>query len=280
LSTRLTTALSRLLYAVVPVEVSGRAGVGVGTAFLFSSEHGSGTVPVLVANRSLIERADTGRFYFTRGDGDQAVSGEHLAFEMEQFSTIWHPHPDPGVDLAVAPFGPVAAQLQQAGRTAFVSFLDRRLVAAVEDPDIDVIEEVLVLGFIGGLIDERSILPVTQKGVTASPFQRDYAGTRGFLVQFPVYPSVGGSPVVVMRRRETQVAEGIERVTDFRLIGVITDVAEWRDGGVRFIPVPPAPPREGAAWLPFARAIRAEAIGEVVDDLIKTHLGPAEPEVP
>jgi hypothetical protein len=38
-----------------------------------------------------------------------------------------------------------------------------------------------------------------------------------------------------------------------------------------FVPIPPAPPPAGAAWVPFALAVRAETIEEAVEDLLRTH---------
>ena len=266
------SALSRLLYALVPLEVRGPDWSGVGTTFLYTSTQPEGTVPVLVANRSLVERAEAGHFYFTRAEGGRAILGEHIGCELEEAATLWHPHPDPAIDLAVAAFGPIPSQLERAGRSAYVSSLDRTLVANVTDRDVDAIEEVFVLGFVAGLQDRAHILPLTQRGITSSPFQVDYDGRRAFVVQVPVYPGLGGSPVIVVRQENRIGSGSIERVTQVRLLGVLSQVAEWGQGSMSFVPIPPAPPPAGAAWVPFALAIRAETIEEAVDDLLRTHL--------
>ena len=260
-----------MLFALVPVEVRGPLGLGVGTAFLFTSPHREGTIPMLVANRSLVERAEHGRIYFTRAEAGRVVLGEHLAFEMDEFSSLWHPHPDPEIDIAVAPFGPIPRQLERAGRSAYVSSLDQSLIPALEDRDVDVIEEVFVLGFVGGLQDRAHVMPLAQRGVTASPFQVDYDRQSAFVVQVPIYPGLGGSPVLLIRRESRPAPGTMERITQIRLLGILSRVAEWKGGGLTFVPIPPAPPPAGAAWVPFALAIRAQRIAEAVEDLLRTH---------
>lgn len=263
------SVLSRLLHALVPLEVRGPNGPGLGTTFLFSTSQGGAAIPVLVANRGFIERAELGRFYFTRAEDGRAVPGEHLAFEMPEFSTLWHPHPDPRIDLAVAPFGPILSQLERAGRTPFVSPLDQALIPGGEDPEVDVVEEVLVLGFVGGLLDRAHILPLAQRGVTASPFQVDHEELPEFVVQVPVYPGMGGSPVIVARREDRPGAGTTERVSRVRLLGALSRVAEWKEGGLTFVPIPPAPPSAGAAWVSFGTALRAEEVVVAAQDMLR-----------
>jgi hypothetical protein len=262
--------LNRMLFAMVAVVVDGPEGRALGTSFLFTSHHGDLTVPVLVANRSLVERADRGRLYFTRGEDGRPVFGEHLAIEMDDFSSWWHAHPDPAIDLAVAPFGPIPPQLEKAGRFAHVSSLDQTLIPALDDADVDVVEDVLVPGFVGGLQDRVHLLPLTQRGVTASPFQLDYDGQSAFVIQLSIYPGLGGSPVLAIRRVDLTGSGVTKRTTQIRLLGVVSRVAERKVGQFAFVPIPPAPPTSGSVWVPFALAIRADKIPEAVDDLLRT----------
>ena len=57
-----------------------------------------------------------------------------------------------------------------------------------------------MLGFPNGLTDQSSRLPLTRRGITATPLNRRFNGGREFLVDIACYPGSSGSPVFIFDR--------------------------------------------------------------------------------
>ena len=60
---------------------------------------------------------------------------------------------------------------------------------------MDAIEDILFIGYPSGIYDQANNLPITRRGLTATPLYVDYDGKPMFLIDASVFPGSSGSPV-------------------------------------------------------------------------------------
>ncbi|MBI2899054.1 MAG: hypothetical protein HYY17_02645 [Planctomycetes bacterium] len=266
--------LAKLLFSVIRMEVTAPNYSGVGTAFVFSQNWKEGHAPFLVTAAHTVENAQHGRLFFTRSKEDKPVVGEYVCLELDEFGKGWKKHPRPELDLAVLPLAPLVAQMQEKGSTVYNTALDESLLPGpAPDTGVDAVEEVMVAGFSAEIQDRLHLFPLVQKGVTANPFDVDFAKAPKFLVQLPICSGLAGSPVLVTRTFHQPTPQGLATATQIVLLGMLTDVAvrQERSAAV-FGPIPPlpAPGRADATWFPVGLAVKSSAISEVIGEFLKS----------
>jgi hypothetical protein len=133
---------------------------------------------------------------------------------------------------------------------------------------LDVIEEVIFVGYPAAYYDRVNLMPVTRQGLTASPIHFDYNGRPEFLVDGAVYFGSSGGPVFLIR--QGMYVEGGQTIggsNRFMLLGVISEVLRTTfDGQVGFIH--PAATSEGVAaarLLNLGVVLKAHLIQEAVN---------------
>jgi hypothetical protein len=81
----------------------------------------------------------------------------------------------------------------------FVRAIEASLSMEDFDEGLDAIEEVVFVGYPDGLFDEVNYLPLTRRGITASPPTADFNGRPVFLIDGSVFPGSSGSPVLILQ---------------------------------------------------------------------------------
>lgn len=249
-----------LLFAVVRIETRLRAGgTSLGTAFIVQLFRGDSALPFLVTNKHVIQGAVEGRLFFTRKGVTGPDVGKAIQIDIKDFDSVWDHHPDPEVDVAVLPLGPIIEMLGRGGEAIyFKSFTDRDLPTAEMLADLDAFETVVFCGFPNGLWDELHLLPIFRRGSTASPPNVDFQGKPQFLVDASVFPGSSGSPVVLYNPGFHTDRKGSVVIADrFFLLGIVAAVHfREEDNVITLIPAP-------ASQIPVARSREMIDLGVV-----------------
>lgn len=227
---KIETPAEQLFFTTV--YVSGWSSEGrswTGTGFVYAVPTDKGEAHFLVSNKHVFEGASRLEVRLLRkGSGDSPLWGETASAQwmVAEGEPVCASHPDPEVDVAVIPFGPVVNRLHRQGQTAFFrSFFPGHVPDAAKLQELDALEQVLFVGYPIGLYDTSNFTPIVRRGMTATPLQLDYQGKPAFLIDAAVYPGSSGSPVVLFDRGVYQDREGNTVLgTRFYLLGVLAAV--------------------------------------------------------
>lgn len=183
------------------VKLSVNDGRAVGTGFFFKvSENKNGEFkPVIVTNRHVFEDAENVEIVLTliNTEGNHEVR----KFKIDHLSGNVIFHPDNSIDLAVLPCPGIFKILQLQGYKVDTIFLDKNLIPKDgQMQDISAIEDVYIIGYPNGYMDEVNNRPLVRKGITASDYKLDYNGEKKFLVDSAIYGGSSGSPVFIYNR--------------------------------------------------------------------------------
>lgn len=204
----MTTQLSlleQLCYSTTRIECETTTGQkGTGTGFFFNLNFPNDKhVPIIVTNRHVAEGMTKGRFRLTKSDADgNPIIDQHFTRDFSTgFESMWTFHPDPNIDLCAMPIGQLLAAAKQLNSTLFYRTFDQNLIPNQEQKnDLDVVEDILMIGYPNGIWDEKNNLPIIRKGTTATHPNIDYNGKSEFLIDAACFPGSSGSPVVLYNR--------------------------------------------------------------------------------
>ncbi len=270
------TVTEQALFATMRIETDTPDGVGTGTAFSFGYAHDGREWGFMVTNKHVIAGATTGRFFFTRGEGDRPLVGERYDFEISDFAALWHGHPDADVDITVAPMGGLIHYMGSRSMRPFFRSIPSNYVPTEEEVrDMDAVEDVMFVGYPNGIFDTKNLMPIVRRGITATPFQIDYEGEPKFLIDASVFPGSSGSPVFLfdsggyMSRTGTYNL-GVSRVMFLGVISAVA-IAEQR-GRIDFAPIPTqqTPIVRMDQMLNLGIVFKASTVVEAARDLLRT----------
>jgi hypothetical protein len=166
-----------------------------GTGFYFNFNIGRDTIPVIVTNAHVIRKCHTGYLRFKSFSNGKINYGDLLEIKVENFESKWIKHKTE--DLAILPLNPIKEDVYKAYHKIPYSI-------AYSETDIPndsvlnkllAIEDVIMIGYPKGLIDELNDLPIVRKGLTATPVYMNYKNENWFLLDIPIYTGSSGSPV-------------------------------------------------------------------------------------
>ena len=110
-----------------------------------------------------------------------------------------------------------------------------------ESEDFDAIEDVLFVGYPNGIFDQKNHLPIMRRGITASPYNVDFNGSKKFLIDAQVFPGSSGSPVFI---KEQNLRNGTLRLgtENYFFVGIISKVFHRDETGDLIESVVPTSP--------------------------------------
>ena len=240
-----------LSYATIRIYCVASNGLqSAGTGFFFSFRNKRDPqlhMPVIISNRHVLQNAALLSLLFTVAkDGRPSKEIVKCDILKEQIGCIGHP--DPSVDLCALPIAPILTFLRGVGKPVFISPLDSTCIPDAESlTTITQLDEVVMIGYPGGLIDEKNNQPIFRRGTLATNPSMDYKGREEFLIDMPVFWGSSGSPVILYSEGAYFVRSRHEAGTNMRLgnrvkllgIAYATLQADIR-GTLQPIPIPSA----------------------------------------
>jgi hypothetical protein len=270
-----TTPAQRLLFTTVRLETVTPAGRGLGTASIFGHVQGGYTGYFLVTNKHVVKDAYTGTFFFIGRDGDGPALGRRVPVTLTNFAAGWHGHPDPGVDIAVAPILPILQTTGDSGRRIFITDVSSRWILSREQLwRYDAVEDVVFVGYPNGYYDRANLTPIVRRGTTATPLQLDYDGRPIFLVDASVFPGSSGSPVFSCAVGSAFRADPFGAGRDPSFLGVLAGVLyRTQQNTVEEAPVPTDTTAvvRIKELLDLGVVYKASTVVETIEDFLATH---------
>lgn len=263
---------------------------GTGTGFLFQIHRNGGNIPLLVTNKHVIAGSVRAQLTVHRGNDGVAQLGQASTIDLLEpfWSDMWVGHPDPEVDIAVAAFAPIYNMLQERGLSPFVCMiLEHELPTDEQLQALDVLEEVVFVGYPNGVWDRVNALPVLRRGTTATPLQVDFENSPRFIIDASVFGGSSGSPVFISNSGSFATKDGGFSIgARFYFIGVVAAVfyrTQLNEIVTRAIPTATAPVAVQQEMIDLGVVFKARTVVEAanhwLEHAVRIGMVPAQPAV-
>lgn len=190
-----------LSYSTVCLYFTSSNSVSSATGFYYSIPHPSQPslhIPVIVCNKHATKDALKTRIDLTL-TSNSLPSTNSLPLIIDNGCFAWIHHPDPSVDLSVLPIGIIWNELEAHGIRPFTIPMNASIIPTDDYMKrITQFDEVIMIGYPGGLRDEVNNQPIFRRGSLATSPLKNFGGERKFLINMPVYPGSSGSPVLYL----------------------------------------------------------------------------------
>ena len=274
------TIAERLLYSTVKItSFIGENAMGTGTGFFMRfAERDERFIPAIVTNKHVVRGADriVAVCHFDEGD---RPSGKFVACTIYIVAGSYIDHPDEAVDLCAIPMGDIMNKALNVGTPIFMQWLDKGIIPEDEDWDhFDAIEDVTMIGCPNGISDEVNNLPMTRRGITASPLSKKYNGKEEFMVDMACFPGSSGSPVFIydrngyLDRKTNSYRVGAQRIL---LVGILYAGPQIANNGQVILAQPPQV--MVAAMMHLGNVIRSSALHVIDVEFCKRFLETSAP---
>ena len=222
----------------------------IGTGFHLKFEDNNESI--IVTNKHVVEGATSARVHFTRStDVKTPDVGNHFEALLPDFDRMWVSHPDPSVDLAAILVSRLKGILvPKAGHNnsndVFLPYLGTSLIPnETRFEEMQLIEDIIMVGYPIGLWDSVNNLPIVRRGITATHPAADFNGRREFLIDCACFPGSSGSPVFRYRPEfpmksgaGIQISGGKARI---ELLGILSSGPQHSaEGQIRIVQLPTA----------------------------------------
>lgn len=217
--------IHQLLFSTLRIEVQSPIN-SVGTAFIVCYRKGETDYLFLVTNRHVIRNADNTKFFFTQADKNIPLIGKSIDITFSKFEKMWFCNPN-NEDIAVMPFYPLIQEIEKkTNKTIYFKAIPLTFIPSKEQEDkLTALEEIIFVGYPNALFDNKNLLPIIRKGITATPLFIDYEGEPRFLIDASVFPGSSGSPVFIYNFGSYTTAEGTTTIgSRVYFIGIVSGV--------------------------------------------------------
>ena len=168
-----------------------------GTGFFYNLKFGPGDILLIVSNKHVLCGKTWIELDFASADDrGRRIFGPPIKYRIEAGQLPIFAHPDPHVDLAALPLGPLLEHLTKHGKRPHTPCLSQGLfIPNHQQTVLHAATSVLMVGFPNGIMDEVNNLPVVRRGTLATHYKADYLGETNFVVDIAAFGGSSGSPV-------------------------------------------------------------------------------------
>ena len=259
------TVPEQMMFSTIRVVTN--QGQSHGTGFVYRHENRE----YLVTNRHVVQGTTEGELTLTglnHSTGSGPRIGPDAIVPVQDEAWRWHYHPSGEIDIAVMLLGPISKHASEGGHPPYyIGITERELAGREALQQIDVMEEVVFVGYPERVYDERNNLPVVRRGTTASLPWVDYNGRPEFLIDASVFPGSSGSPVFAYNRPPWLTKYGqLKSEERLLFLGVLTAAGYRNNVGV-IIPDSDQSPRQSVVakeMIDLGVVLKADCVLETV----------------
>ena len=187
------TDSEKLLYSTLRIETNNGDS---GTGFFFSFNIDKKKVPVIITNKHVVHNNpnEEVKFFLHIFSEVGIPDEEKLAFKIK---TKWYFHKDK--DLCFCFVAPLFMHIRQKKKKEiFYTPLTENLIwNNLKLEELNVIEDVIMVGYPTGLWDMKNNLPLFRKGITSSHPAIDFNEENIGVVDMACFPGSSGSPIFI-----------------------------------------------------------------------------------
>ena len=268
---QISTTSEKLLFNTVRIQTKERdGGTGYATGFFLVDNRDKVKRIFLVTNRHVVEGVDEATVVLHEADYETRGPklGRGIEVKWPDFEKSWTFHPDPSVDVAVTFANTLLAEIGKDKQGPYLVPLGQDLIATSSQmEEIDLVEELIFVGYPEGLWDEEHFLPLVRRAAIASHVNLNFKGLRAFMIDGFVFCGSSGSPVFVHNVGSYgKKGGGLVMSSRFALVGVLAR-AQYKNVEFEFdisgdrvrLPV--------EQEMGFGLVYRAETVMEAIDHL-------------
>lgn len=268
--------LEQIMFSTLRIELLNEqcSPYSIGTGFLIKVdlEKRPGKAMVLmVSNKHVFEGAK--KFIVHFHGKNVATNGPDLGnvypFRADSFNNAFYQHPNPNIDLACVN---ISTLIDQLNTKIFFKFLSMEFFSNFEEPELDIGQKIVFVGYPDDRFDRKNNLPIIRDGIIASHPKVDFEGNEQFIIDAQVFPGSSGSPVF-LNMKEAQLNRG-QIIMDnggllYKFIGVVS-ATMIRNNKINFIPTQHVPSTQEVIGLGIV--FKSTALQELIKVAISAKL--------
>lgn len=217
------TVSEKLTYSTVRLVCSNEKGeISLGTGFIMSlCRRGDENIPVIITNKHVVSGCSKFEFEFCLQKADGQPDDLHVN-KITLNDTSWLNHPNKDIDLCCLPFAAVLKEARKQGINLFYIPLGVDSLPSNEVVEqLSAMEEVVMVGYPIGLIDDYNHKPIIRRGITATHIKKKYCGRNEFLVDMACFPGSSGSPICILNEGTYLFNNEVCIGTRFLFVGIL-----------------------------------------------------------
>ena len=216
---------NELIYSTICIKCELNDGSSsTGTGFFFELERTEeGSLTLIITNKHVIEDSIIGYLDILTCDENDDESVKTYA--IYDFEEKWIMHPDDDTDLCALVLGEHIDEdeLSKEKLRLFYNPITLDYLPTEQDYEtFGAIEDVIMIGYPNGIMDEINMKPIVRRGITATHPNIDYEDTEEFLIDIACFEGSSGSPVFIFNQGSFIGSDGqIKLGTQILFIGIM-----------------------------------------------------------
>lgn len=215
--------------------------ISTGTGFFFRYDFENMNIPVIVTNKHVVKDARKIILKFSTSLEEKFTPGKQQTVDIAVNMSTFIMHPDNDVDLCLIPIEHILNQKFE--QNLYMIFLTKENIIANDyiQSSISNIEDITLIGYPDGIIDEYNNLPIVRKGITATSLKYDFNNKKEFLIDSAIFGGSSGSPVFIFNQGSYSIGNTLYAGDRLLLIGIVYAVTQHIvNGQLKIIQVPSA----------------------------------------
>lgn len=219
------TIAEQLMFTTVRFTVITNSGKeSVATGFIFGYRYKENRYDFIVTNKHVISDNKEVIISFIKKKDSKPDLGNPCHIRFTEFNKIWIGHHDKEIDVGVVPLAHVEGAAKKHGFELFYIVIRDDLIPNNEQlKDLDVLEDVVFIGYPSGIWDEKNFTPIFRSGITATPITLDYNGKPQFVIDAAVFGGSSGSPVFAYTKGPYRSGDALKLGQRLHFVGIVTE---------------------------------------------------------
>lgn len=206
-----------LLFTTVRLENSN----GIGTGFIYGiRKDGNLGEPIIITSKHVMNNSNSCIFNLHFKNDDESPSDSFTTIDYFNIDVINHPQ----YDLCCFGFGGVIQQaIDKFKRNIYFKCLDENQIWSDDKlVGLKAVEDIVMYGYPNGLYDQKHMLPLIRKGITAYHPCLDFNGESVGVIDAACFPGSSGSPIFIMNENMVPEKDGnVSLARRLILLGVL-----------------------------------------------------------